>query len=94
MPNLNHFRDFTYVVGIDIAKSVFQVHSCNTQTGEIQNVPIKRAKLLEHFVNRGKCLIGMEACGSSRIPETRAHRSAHGSQAGQAERPTQQERPS
>ena len=32
MPNLNHFRDFTYVVGIDIAKSVFQVHSCNTQT--------------------------------------------------------------
>ena len=65
MPNLNHFRDFTYVVGIDIAKSVFQVHSCNTQTGEIQNVPIKRAKLLEHFVNRGKCLIGMEACGSS-----------------------------
>lgn len=27
MPNLNHFRDFTYVVGIDIAKSVFQVHT-------------------------------------------------------------------
>lgn len=34
MPNLNQFHDFTYVVGIDIAKSVFQVHSCNTQTGE------------------------------------------------------------
>lgn len=65
MPNLNQFRDFTYIIGIDIAKSVFQVYSCNTQTGEISNVQIKRAKLLEHFVNRGKCLIGMEACGSS-----------------------------
>lgn len=65
MPNLNQFHDFTYIVGIDIAKSVFQVHSCNTQTGEISNVQIKRAKLLEHFVNRGKCLIGMEACGGS-----------------------------
>lgn len=52
-------------VGIDIAKSVFQVHYVDEQTGEIVNKPIKRAKFLEHFANRTPCLIGMEACGGS-----------------------------
>jgi transposase len=53
------------VVGVDIAKSVFQVHYVDQETGEIVNKPIKRAKFLEHFVNRGHCLVGMEACGGA-----------------------------
>lgn len=65
MANHNQFRDFTYLVGIDIAKNVFQAYTCNVQTGEITNEQIKRADLLERFANRGRCLIGMEACGSS-----------------------------
>ncbi|NPT56664.1 IS110 family transposase, partial [Paraburkholderia sp. 5N] len=36
-------------VGIDIAKSVFQVHYVDQETGEIVNKPIKRAKFLEYF---------------------------------------------
>jgi transposase len=52
-------------VGIDIAKSVFQVHYVDAETGEIVNRPIKRARFLEHFANRAPCLIGMEACGGS-----------------------------
>ncbi|RQQ42976.1 IS110 family transposase [Burkholderia stagnalis] len=52
-------------VGIDIAKSVFQVHYVDQETGEILNRPIKRAKFLEHFANRARCLIGMEACGGA-----------------------------
>ncbi|CAD6561940.1 IS110 family transposase ISPfa2 [Paraburkholderia kirstenboschensis] len=52
-------------VGIDIAKSVFQVHYLDEETGEVVNKPIKRAKFLEHFPNRTPCLIGMEACGGS-----------------------------
>ncbi|MGF6301210.1 transposase [Paraburkholderia sp. WC7.3d] len=52
-------------VGIDIAKSVFQVHYVDEETGEIVNKPIKRVKFLEHFANRTPCLIGMEACGGS-----------------------------
>jgi transposase len=52
-------------VGIDIAKSVFQVHFVDQETGEIVNKPIKRAKFLEHFANRAPCLIGMEACGGA-----------------------------
>ena len=65
MTNHNQFRGFTFIVGIDIAKSVFQAYTCNVQTGEINNEQVKRADLLERFVDRGKCLIGMEACGRS-----------------------------
>lgn len=65
MANLNQFRDFTFIVCIDIAKNVFQVFSCNCQTGEISNEQVSRNQLLEDFANAGKCLIGMEACGSS-----------------------------
>lgn len=65
MANLTQFRDFTFIVGIDIAKNVFQVFSCNCQTGEISNEQVSRNQLLEDFANVGKCLIGMEACGSS-----------------------------
>ena len=39
-------------VGIDIAKTVFQVHYVDEETGEIVNRSIKRQKFLEHFANR------------------------------------------
>jgi transposase len=52
-------------VGIDIAKNVMQVHFVNTDTGEIFNKAIKRAKFIEFFTNRSPCLIGMEACGGA-----------------------------
>jgi transposase len=52
-------------VGVDLAKSVFQVHYIDQETGEIVNRQIKRAQFLEHFANRAQCLIGMEACGSA-----------------------------
>ena len=53
------------VVGIDIAKRVFQLHWVDEHSGEILRVQLKRAKFLEHFANREPCLIGMEACGGS-----------------------------
>ena len=53
------------VVGLDIAKQVFQLHTVDMGTGEIINVQIKRAKVLEHFANRGACLIAIEACGGA-----------------------------
>lgn len=51
--------------GVDIAKNVFQLYWVDPETGEVFNKQIKRAKFLEHFVNRAPCLIGMEACGGS-----------------------------
>lgn len=53
------------VVGVDTAKDVFQLHWVDAETGEICSKQVKRAKFLEHFVNRSPCLIGMEACGAS-----------------------------
>src|ERR1700730_7479534 len=53
------------VVGVDIAKRVFQLHWVEPETGEIVALQLKRGKFLEHFANRSKCLIGMEACGGS-----------------------------
>ena len=53
------------VVGVDIAKRVFQLHWVEPETGEIVALQLKREKFLEHFANRSNCLIGMEACGGS-----------------------------
>ena len=57
--------DGLQVVGLDIAKLVFQMHTVDMVTGEIANVQIKRAKVLEHFANRAPCVIGIEACGGA-----------------------------
>lgn len=53
------------VVGVDIAKRVFQLHWVDMESGEIVSLQLKREKFLEHFANRAPCLIGMEACGGS-----------------------------
>jgi transposase len=53
------------VIGLDIAKQVFQLHTVDMVTGEIINIQIKRAKVLEHFANRVACLIAIEACGGA-----------------------------
>ena len=53
------------VIGLDIAKHVFQMHTVNMGTGEIINVQIKRAKVPEHFANLIPCLVAIEACGGA-----------------------------
>ena len=53
------------VVGVDIAKRVFQLHWVEPQTGDIVALQLKRERFLEHFANRSSCVIGMEACGGS-----------------------------
>lgn len=53
------------VVGIDIAKNIFQLHWADPSTGEVIRKQLTRAKILQFFANREKCLIGMEACGGS-----------------------------
>jgi len=65
------------VVGIDIAKRVFQLHWVELGSGEIVSVQLKRAKFLEHFANRLPCLIGMEACGGSQHWARELHKLGH-----------------
>jgi len=49
------------VVGMDTAKRVFQLHWVDMETGEIVEVKLTRAKLLENFANRSPCIVAMEA---------------------------------
>lgn len=57
--------DGQQVFGLDIAKSVFQVHTVDMGSGEIVNQQLKRAKVLTYFSNRAPCVIGIEACGGA-----------------------------
>jgi len=53
------------VLGIDIAKNIFQVHGVDSAGKKVLNKAIKRDKLLEFIAQLPPCLIGMEACGGS-----------------------------
>ena len=53
------------IVGVDVAKRVFQLYWVEGDTGEEMNVRLSRAKFLNHFANRVPCLVAMEACGGS-----------------------------
>lgn len=54
-----------YVIGMDIAKQVFQVHEVDPASGEIRRFQLRRSQVLEHFANRTPCTVGMEACGGA-----------------------------
>jgi transposase len=51
--------------GIDVAKSVFQVHGVDERGNVVLRRQIRRSQLLLFFSRLQPCLIGMEACASS-----------------------------
>jgi transposase len=53
------------VIGLDLAKSVFQLHIVDMESGEIQRRQVKRAKLAEFFAKCQSSLVAMEACGTA-----------------------------
>jgi transposase len=52
-------------IGIDLAKSVFQVHGVDNDGKTVIQKRLRRSKVLEFFVQLPPCLIGMEACSSA-----------------------------
>jgi transposase len=52
-------------IGLDIAKSVFQVHGVDGAGAVVIRKRISRAKVVEFFANLPACLIGIEACPSA-----------------------------
>jgi transposase len=52
-------------VGLDIAKSVFQVHGVDAQGNGIVRRQLKRRYVLAFFERLPPCLVGIEACASS-----------------------------
>ncbi len=52
-------------VGVDLAKSVFQVHGVDKRGKVMIQKRLRRSKVLAFFVQLPPCLIGMEACSSA-----------------------------
>ena len=52
-------------IGLDIAKSVFQVHGVDAEGNVVTRRQLKRRYLLAFFEKLPPCLVGIEACASS-----------------------------
>ena len=52
-------------IGIDLAKSVFQIHGVDGNGKPLLKKQIKRSEMATFFSNIPPCLIGMEACGGA-----------------------------
>lgn len=53
------------IIGLDLAKNVFQVHGVATGGGVVFRRQLRRAQMLTFFKSQPPCLIGMEACASA-----------------------------
>jgi transposase len=52
-------------IGLDIAKSVFQVHGIDADGAAVLRQRLTRGRMLKFFAKLPPCLIGIEACASS-----------------------------
>ena len=52
-------------VGLDIAKSVFQVHGVDVEGRVVVQRKLARSKLIAFFEKLPACLIGIEACATA-----------------------------
>ena len=52
-------------IGLDLAKSVFQVHAVDAAGNVVVRKALRRAQVLPFFAKVAPCLVGIEACGTS-----------------------------
>jgi transposase len=52
-------------IGLDLAKSVFQVHGVDASGQVVIRKSLRRAQMVPFFARLPSCLVGMEACGTS-----------------------------
>jgi transposase len=52
-------------IGLDLAKSVFQVHGVDARGKAVVRKTLRRSQMLPFFEKLPPCLIGIEACGTS-----------------------------
>ena len=53
------------VIGLDLAKNVFQVHGVDAEGEVMLRKQLSRAQMQRFFAQLPPCLIGMEACGGA-----------------------------
>lgn len=65
------------VIGMDIAKNVFQIHIVDLESGEIERIKLRRDRVSQFFANRQSSLVAIEACGGAhywgRILQAQGH---------------------
>ncbi|RVL86245.1 IS110 family RNA-guided transposase [Sinorhizobium meliloti] len=52
-------------IGLDLAKQVFQVHGADASGSAVFRKQLRRGQVLKFFSGLPRCLVAMEACGSS-----------------------------
>ena len=52
-------------IGLDLAKSIFQVHGVDASGRVVVRRALRRAQLLPFFRQTPRCLVGIGACGTS-----------------------------
>src|ERR1700689_1427465 len=53
------------MIGLDLAKNVFQVHGIDASGGVVVRRQLRRGAVEKFFAQLPPCLVGMEACGSA-----------------------------
>lgn len=53
------------VIGLDLAKNVFQIHGVDSDGEVVVRKQLKRSQMRQFFANLEPCLVGMEACGGA-----------------------------
>jgi len=53
------------VIGLDLAKSVFQVHGVDVDGEVVARRKLFRSRVLTYFGKLEPCLVGMEACSGA-----------------------------
>ena len=53
------------IVGLDIAKRVFQLHGVDAAGKTVLRRKIQRSEVLAFFKALSPCLVGIEACGTA-----------------------------
>jgi transposase len=54
------------VIGLDLAKKVFEVNGADARGQAVVRQQLKRKDMAKYFERLPPCLIGMEACGGAR----------------------------
>jgi transposase len=52
-------------IGLDLAKNVFQIHGINGEGEVVVRKTLRRAQVIRVFTRLDRCLVGIEACGTS-----------------------------
>ena len=58
-------------IGVDLAKNYFRIHALPSENGPAVTRKLRRSKLLEFFARIEPCPVGMEACGSALLSQTK-----------------------